>query len=102
MIVYFLKEAEKNSFASLLILQPQKGKIKLLKFAVKLHQWTLVKSHIINEPHISQLHVFGRLGGGTIMHQVFNIENAAIQVPNCSIVSSVEYNIGGVFLSQNA
>jgi len=101
MIVYFLKEAE-NSFASLLILQPQKGKIKLLKFAVKVHQWTLIKSHIINEPHISQLHVFGRLVGGTIMHQVFSIENAAIQVPNCSIVSSVEYDIGGVFLSQNA
>jgi len=101
MIVYFLKEAE-NSFASLLILQPQRGKIKLLKFAVKEHRWKLLKSHVINEAHISQLHVFGRLVGGTIMHQVFNIENAAIQVPNCSIVSSEEFEIGGVFLSKNA
>ena len=48
MIVYFLKDAE-NSFASVLILQPQLGKIKLLKFASK----EMVKSHVINEPNIS-------------------------------------------------
>ena len=57
MIVYFLKDAE-NSFASVLILQPQLGKIKLLKFASK--EMTLVKSHVINELNISQLHVFAR------------------------------------------
>ena len=55
MIVYFLKE-DGNYFASVLILQPQKGRIKVLKFGAKHDLLTLVKSHVVND----QLHVFAR------------------------------------------
>jgi hypothetical protein len=80
MIVYFLKEAG-NYFASVLILQPQKGRIKVLKFGAKQDLLTLVKSHIVNDPLNSQLHVFARNSKSEIIHQVFYIKKAAIQAP---------------------
>lgn len=80
MIVYFLKEAG-DYFASVLILQPQKGKIKVLKFGAKQDLLTLVKSHVVNDLLNSQLHVFARNSKSEIIHQVFYIKKAYIQAP---------------------
>ena len=52
MIVYFLIEA-KNTSASILILQPQKNKIKVIKFGSDNDQWDFVKTHVVNDPQNS-------------------------------------------------
>jgi hypothetical protein len=56
MIVYFLKKGV-NDFASVLILQPQKGKIKVLKLGRKQDQWDFVKTHVVNDAHNIQMHL---------------------------------------------
>ena len=55
MIVYFLKKAAK-SIASVLILQPQKGRIKVLKLGTKQDQWDFVKTHVVND--LNNIHLF--------------------------------------------
>ena len=80
MIVYFLIEA-KNPSASILIVQPQKNKIKVIKFGSDYDQWDFVKTHIVNDPLNSQLHVFRRNLMSEIIHQAFNIKSACIDVP---------------------
>jgi len=73
MIVYFLKE-DGDLFPSILILQPQKGRIKVLKFGANNDLLTLVKSHAVNDPLDSQLHVLARNSKLDIIHQVLYIK----------------------------
>jgi len=78
MIVYFIKKAAK-SVASVLILQPQKGRIKVLKLGAKQDQWDFVKTHVVN--NLNDIHLFVTNQKGEINHQVFNIKYDSIYVP---------------------